>query len=984
MKKIFAVVLSLLLLLPMFASLVYADDTNVSSQNEVTEYPEKNIAKDASFSIEGANAASDVNFNALVDGDKSTGSVSPFTRKFGYVFSYNATQYFTKLYFKLNGSGTIVYPGGGYTEEVTDAFNIKKVTVVLTKNGKEVYNSGELDVSQLEEISLDVNTMADKIAIRMPQSDRSANYYFWEVEAYAKVGMPLCDVQLHNVAKEARFSYWTGREDDPETEADESQAGMWWAVNWLALVDGNIETGTHSPKGNSYYIYMDFSQEYLISEFVFYCNGKGFLDDGSFATIKEYQENNSMVKICLYDLNGELVYDSKDVSVSGPTAKIDPYVNASRIEIQMFNGKHSGGEYMWEIEANIESGNHMFELTDTKNPTCDKPGYKELSCHCGKVIKQVIPATGFHQWDEGVEITSPTAAANGVCEKSCVLCGTKGNFDIPATGHTWNDGQVVAPNCTDSGYTVYTCTCAGCTEKLTYKTDYTQALGHDWDDGVVTKPAKLNEQGEKRVTCLREGCGIQKISSTRALTYFDNTAPVYFDGKTVTSAKIDFTNASKDKDVAGYYNPESTTPLPKDEDIWNMFDDNPTTSFYAPTGSVVLLELDKTYYFTSFSFYASANYCKVTVEFLDANGKTVISFLSPAIDNGNNEDSLVTVDLAKVVGNGIEAKTVKIIFSQTKWDNGSAMKIHDVYATAHACLITEDDYADETDPSYVAPTCTKDGSVDATCPVCNEKTKVTLPSTKYGHDVPENEMVVDLEATCSKDGYGHGNCKDCGERIDNIVIPATGVHEYTKGIDFVEAKCGFLGVKQMVCPGCGRVGSQSPIEATGEHDFDWVIYSPTTFTASGKKAWECTVCEAHDPNKAEEDRIEVIPMKEPTQELATYVDKTIANGQVVLHFVLNLEYYEEVEYECDIRVITTMVDPDGNVQTYESYGKYSKNEFDPETGAVDAILTPSGKIGTYQISTAVRLMNFRGVEYIDVDLDPTTPEVDKFIELVIE
>ena len=213
------------------------------------------------------------------------------------------------------------------------------------------------------------------------------------------------------------------------------------------------------------------------------------------------------------------------------------------------------------------------------------------------------------------------------------------------------------------------------------------------------------------------------------------------------------------------------------------------------------------------------------------------------------------------------------------------------------------------------------------------------------------------------------------------MIPATGVHVYDTELEFVEAKCGFVGLLQIVCAGCGRVGSQEPIPATGEHDFGWVEYSPTTFTATGKQAWECTVCETHDPSKAEEDRIQVIPKKTPIEPLATYVSKEIGGGKITLNFVLNLEYYAVVEYECDIRVITTMVDPDGNVVTYESYGKYSKNEYDPTTGAVQAILVPSGVVGDYQISTAVRLMNFRGVEYVDVDLDTSTPELDKYIPI---
>ncbi len=57
---------------------------------------------------------------------------------------------------------------------------------------------------------------------------------------------------------------------------------------------------------------------------------------------------------------------------------------------------------------------------------------------------------------------------------------------------TWHKGQTVAPTCTEQGYTVYIC---DQDKNLTEKRDYTAALGHDYDNGVVTTPATCTTEG---------------------------------------------------------------------------------------------------------------------------------------------------------------------------------------------------------------------------------------------------------------------------------------------------------------------------------------------------------------------------------------------------------------------------------------------------------------------------------------------------------
>lgn len=55
---------------------------------------------------------------------------------------------------------------------------------------------------------------------------------------------------------------------------------------------------------------------------------------------------------------------------------------------------------------------------------------------------------------------------------------------------------IVAPTCTEGGYTEHTCTCGE-----SYRDDYTTALGHSFTDEVI--PPTTTSQGYTRHTCLR-------------------------------------------------------------------------------------------------------------------------------------------------------------------------------------------------------------------------------------------------------------------------------------------------------------------------------------------------------------------------------------------------------------------------------------------------------------------------------------------------
>ena len=88
---------------------------------------------------------------------------------------------------------------------------------------------------------------------------------------------------------------------------------------------------------------------------------------------------------------------------------------------------------------------------------------------------------------------------------NCITIGTandalkNANIHYNYVSHTHSYKAVVtAPTCTSKGYTTHTCACGD-----SYVDTYTNALGHAWDSGKVTKQPTATETGIKTFTCTR-------------------------------------------------------------------------------------------------------------------------------------------------------------------------------------------------------------------------------------------------------------------------------------------------------------------------------------------------------------------------------------------------------------------------------------------------------------------------------------------------
>ena len=163
----------------------------------------------------------------------------------------------------------------------------------------------------------------------------------------------------------------------------------------------------------------------------------------------------------------------------------------------------------------IKATGHAYEWKTVKKATCGVKGSRQQVCSvCGAKGKtETIKATGKHSYTWKT-VKKATCGASGSRQQVCSVCGAKGKTEtLKATGrHTFGDWkETKAPACTEKG--TETRVCSVCKAK---ETRDVKALGHDWDEGVITTPAGFLEPGIKTYTC--KVCGATKTEEIPVTT----------------------------------------------------------------------------------------------------------------------------------------------------------------------------------------------------------------------------------------------------------------------------------------------------------------------------------------------------------------------------------------------------------------------------------------------------------------------------------
>ena len=173
----------------------------------------------------------------------------------------------------------------------------------------------------------------------------------------------------------------------------------------------------------------------------------------------------------------------------------------------------------------------------TTPATCKDAGSVDKVCERCNDKQHVsdLPATGEHQWDEGVVTKEPTATETGIKTFTCKVCQAAKTEDIPKV-HTHDYtrlGEIIeGPYCETEGKRWMYCSYEGCNERVLMPVP---AIGyHDWDTEHTEclKKATCTEKGTMRMHCKRD--------ASHTMTYdYGGTGHIWDEGVITTQPTHD-------------------------------------------------------------------------------------------------------------------------------------------------------------------------------------------------------------------------------------------------------------------------------------------------------------------------------------------------------------------------------------------------------------------------------------------------------------
>ena len=500
------------------------------------------------------------------------------------------------------------------------------------------------------------------------------------------------------------------------------------------------------------------------------CDGCGNLDKRNYTkatghnykaiTIREATCKQGGLKLNLCDKCGSFYEETTPVGEHKyKTEKVQP--TCRNVGYTNHICEICGNSYITDMTPIIS---HSYERI-TKEPTCTDKGYTTSTCTmCGQTFVSDYTEPTGHNWDEGHTITSSSCTSEGVIEYNCKNCSEKmikaesamGHTPGKAatctepqtcekcdtvlalpTGHNYSE-KIVAPTCTEMGYTVFEC--KDC--KDTYNGDYTDKIAHDYKKTVFAP--SCTAMGHTTYTC--KNCDDEFISdytdklshnykaviTNPTCTEFGHTTYTCADcGDTYVADYTDKTEHNYDKKVIpptctehGYT--VYTCPDCGKEYIGDLTDCEKHTykkTIVAPTCT----ELGYTIYT-----------CESCGD----------SYKADYVDKAAHDyTKTVTAPTCTALG-------------------------YTVYECKNCDYKYISDYTDKINHSYIedvtAPTCTASGYTVYTCENCG-KTYTADYKDMTGHK--PSEWIIDEPATIEHAGEKHIECLTCGEALSRAAIP---------------------------------------------------------------------------------------------------------------------------------------------------------------------------------------------------------------------
>ena len=190
----------------------------------------------------------------------------------------------------------------------------------------------------------------------------------------------------------------------------------------------------------------------------------------------------------------------------GYTTHICENCNRSYVDNKVDALGHSGGTATCTEGAVCENENcgtvyidaigHNYEATTTA-PTCTEEGYTTHTClNCGNSYDDTVVAAKGHK--ETAEVTDPTCLVGGYTTYTCEVCGNEEQREPKdPLGHNEVVDEAVEPKCEEVGYTEGS-HCGRCGEILVAPEEI-EAIGHDYSSEVIAPTC--TEDGYTKYTC---------------------------------------------------------------------------------------------------------------------------------------------------------------------------------------------------------------------------------------------------------------------------------------------------------------------------------------------------------------------------------------------------------------------------------------------------------------------------------------------------